>query len=59
MISINISEEVNTIDDLPDMLRHIADQIESGGTLRSYYPDWNIKGEEEPEDEEGFEDDED
>jgi hypothetical protein len=45
-INIEIIEETETYDDMADLLRHIADQIEEG--YRSgIFPSWSTEGEEE------------
>lgn len=42
MISINITEEKNTPEEMVETLRHIANQIEQGYTS-GYYPTWELK----------------
>jgi hypothetical protein len=42
MISINITEEKNTPEEMAETLRHIANQIEQGYTS-GYYPTWELK----------------
>ena len=40
-VSVSIIEQVESTDDLPELLRHIATQIE-GGMTSGYYPSWEI-----------------
>ena len=40
-VSVSVIEDVESVDDLPELLRHIAIQIE-GGMTSGYYPSWEI-----------------
>jgi|AntRauTorckE6833_2_1112554.scaffolds.fasta_scaffold04509_11 hypothetical protein len=52
MISIEIHSDADTEDDMVEMLRHIANQVEKGDVCNLDNPRWEISGEpEEPEDE--------
>ena len=55
MISIEIHSDADTEDDMVEMLRHIANQVEKGYVCNldnPHNPRWEISGEpEEPEDE--------
>lgn len=46
MRQIHIGDSVNTVDDLPDLLRRIAKLIEDG-YKSGYYPHWTITGDDE------------
>jgi hypothetical protein len=46
MISINITEETSTNDNMASLLRRIADLIDEGYTS-GYEPDWDLFGQEE------------
>lgn len=49
MITIKITEEVSSYSSMADVLRRIADLIDSGFTA-GYDPDFQLTGEEEKED---------
>jgi len=49
MITIEITEEVNTHTDMVDLLREIARQIEDNGNTSGFYPHWSLQGKEETE----------
>lgn len=48
MITIEIDEEQGTHTDMAYLLRHIADLIDKGST-KGFSPNWELKGEEEPD----------
>lgn len=50
MLSIEITEETRTADDMAGLLRRIADMLEEGYTS-GFGPDFNLSGEEEAEEE--------
>jgi hypothetical protein len=49
MVQIHVSTSTNTKEELADLLRHIASQIDEGYTS-GYTPHWTITGEEEKTD---------
>jgi hypothetical protein len=43
-ITIQIDEEVHTFQEMADLLRHIADDIEKRGVSSGYCPNWQLNG---------------